>query len=125
MNDDATIEAANAYGEKYVIVITEPKSDFRFMKMNDIKDYGDLAVKLMKDSSPLMSVSPSTRLKINGKTAVRYEMKGTVDGIKVVYWLTAVEGNQHFHQVLTWTLASQEYKNKDALEKVTNSFREK
>ena len=61
---------------------------------------------------------------VDGNEAVQYEIQGTVDKIKVAYLHVTVEGKDHFHQVLAWTLLSMLEKNRPMLESVIDSFQE-
>jgi hypothetical protein len=60
---------------------------------------------------------------LNGSPAVQYEIRGTVNGLPVVYLHTTVKGRDSYYQVVGWTTESSYRDNKETLERVVNSFR--
>lgn len=123
LNAQATIGGSNALSEMYVAVITESKGDYA-------KDFGlreytrlirDQMMKVVKEST---ATEPSATT-INGHPAMQYELRGTVERVSIAYLMTIVETPKDFHQVVTWTLPSRFDKNKETLQQVTASFKEK
>ena len=121
LNDQADIKAAFPSEELYIIVITEPKTDFSSeMTLDEF-------TKITRDSmlSNLGSsegTSPSL-ISVNGNSGEQYELQGSVKNVKLAYVVTTVETPAHYHQVITWTLGSRLDKNRATLQKVTASFR--
>lgn len=121
LNDKADLQVANQALEQYLIVLTESKAD---LVDTDLQAYSDLVRDGIAGAVTDATISDPRRLTINGMPAIQYEVSGTVDKLRVVYWLTAVEGRDHFHQVLGWTLGSQAEKNRDIILGVVESFQE-
>ncbi len=121
LHDDAELQAANLRQEQYVIVLTENKADF---VDTDLASYADVVLDSFLENVETEDRPTGRSVSINGAKALQYEIRGTVDNIKVVYWLTAVEGSQNYYQVLTWTLASKAEQNAPILQEVAQSFRE-
>lgn len=121
LNDLAEIQVANLLQEQYMIVLTENKSDFEDVDLAQYAD-GTLGVALESietDDNP----SPKS-VTVNGKPAIQYELHGTVDNLKAVYWFTSVEGTDNYYQIVAWTLASKAEKNAPVFEEVVQSFQE-
>jgi hypothetical protein len=121
LNDKADLQVANPALEEYLIVLTESKADF---VDTDLEIYAGLIRDGIVGAVSDASVSEARRLTINGMPAIQYEVSGSVDNLKVVYWLTAVEGRDHFHQVLGWTLGSKAEANREVILSVVESFQE-
>jgi hypothetical protein len=126
-NADASIQYANLFAERYVMVISESKSDLNGLldtsSSNAISAYNELvqdglaaALTIKRDSQ--------TEATINGMPGFRCKLSGDVDGVDIVYWVSVVEGKNDFHQVHVWTTAALETKNKPILFNVANSFKE-
>ena len=122
LNDEASLQAAYAAKELYVIVMTEAKEDFD--KMTASK-YSELTRKPIVEALSSAKEEKVGNVKIAGQSAVQYKIQGTIDNIKVVYLHTTVEGSKHFHYILAWTLRSKYEKNKDVLQQVIKSFKER
>lgn len=121
LHDDAEIQVANPREEQYMIVLTENKDDF---VDTDLQDYAEITLESLAMSAGVDELPEPQSLTINGLPAIQYEISGTVDNMKVVYWLTDVEGTENYYQVLTWTLASQAEDNRAILQKAVESFEE-
>jgi len=63
-------------------------------------------------------------LDIGGNRAVRYRLTGTMDGLNIVYWHVTLETEDHYHQILLWSLKSKFSKNKADFDSVIQSFEE-
>ena len=120
LHDDAELQVANPVLEQYMIVLTENKADF---VDTDLEDYTEIVLESVVATAGGEEPEP-TSLTINGRPAVQYEVHGTVDNMKVVYWLTTVEGTENYYQVLGWTLDSKAEENRPVLQEVVQSFQE-
>jgi len=63
-------------------------------------------------------------LDIGGNPALRYRLTGSVDGLNIVYWHITIETENHYHQMLMWSLKSKFAQNQDDFESVLQSFAE-
>ncbi|MEQ1906644.1 MAG: hypothetical protein ABL888_20835 [Pirellulaceae bacterium] len=121
-NPEATIIAGNKFSENYVVVITEPKDQSDNMTLDG---YANLIVNNMKSSLAYFSPGNMTNTTINGMPAIDIQIGSMVESVQIVYFISFVEGKEHFHQVVTWTLPQRHRKNQPLLDKVRKSFREK
>jgi len=124
LHDEAELQVANPQQECYVVVLSEPKSDFQ----SDLTyhKHSDLTRQMIMESLKNGKETAGPKeIEINGLKAVQYEIRGVVDNLEVVYLHTTIDGKTRFHQVLAWTLPSKLTANRPVLESVINSFREK
>ncbi len=103
----------------YMLLISEPKEDFK-----DIKAYSKIVTTQMSQSLEEAQVSESTEVKVNGQEALRFQIRGIVDGMRVVYVLTVLETQSRFNQVLGWTSNSKLADNKQRLESLPKGVKE-
>ncbi|MEM8530066.1 MAG: hypothetical protein AAGF95_04440 [Chloroflexota bacterium] len=123
LNDEAELQAASPLFEQYIIVLTESKTDFEGFDIN-LQSYAEIVRDNFLDSLGEVSVTDEQSLTINGRDAIQYELRGTVDGLDVVYWMTCVEGNDNYYQILSWTLLEYVDISAPALQEVVESFQE-
>lgn len=123
LTEVASVEYGNPYREQYAVVITEPKADFA--DDVDLFAYNDLV--LEQNYRPVLanlSVKLLGEVEVNGMKGIKYELRGEIDNVKIVYLHTALEGADHFHQVLFWTLPTQWRANRKTFETALAKFSE-
>lgn len=120
--DEAEIKASQRSGELYVIVLTESKEDFA--EDVTLEKFTELTSEAMKANVVTPETTEPVPLSIHGNRAMQYELRGTVDSMKVAYINTTVETSAHYHQVIAWTLRSRFDKNQAALRAVVQTFKE-
>lgn len=121
LHEEATIQASDILNEMYVLVFSENKDDFEGMTVDK---YSELTRSPILEAIKSPQLSSPLKLTVNGYPALQYEIRGSVDNVKVVYLHVAVEGPDHFHQILTWTMPSLFEKNRSHMESVIASFKE-
>jgi hypothetical protein len=121
LHEEAELRVSNMREEKYVIVLNEEKDAFD----DDItlKDYRDLIIGGMEASIENSELSETIETQVNGNKAMLDEIEGSVNKIKVIYWIYSIETEDSFVQIIGWTLQKDAEKNKDAVLKVMNSFK--
>ncbi|MCP4402541.1 MAG: hypothetical protein GY801_35200 [bacterium] len=123
LNDDADIQIANEGKEGYLVVISEPKVDFETFV--DYKKHSALTRSFVEEFVlNYREVSGPTEIRISLMKGVQYEITGSVDGIRIKYLHTTVEGKKYFHQIIAWSLVSEYDSNKAAFDKILESFYE-
>jgi hypothetical protein len=125
LNPNAVLEVGNQFKDVYLIVITDAKIDFG--EVPTLTDYAQELIgnKYCPCDNPVVISGPD-ELVIDDRKAIQYEYHGTMKNtnIRIHYLDTAVDGRQHFHRILTWTLESRFPQHRPQMERVTNSFRE-
>ena len=123
LNAEANLQVADLRAEEYLIVISEPKSDFPGNWT--FRNHADVTRQLLLDNlGTAASVSSPSQLTINGRQAVQYEIRAEIQGLQVVYLHTTVDGANTYHQLLAWTLANRYPNNQSVLQTAIGSFQE-
>jgi len=104
LNDVADLEIGNMFREAYCTVLTEPKSDFA--DDIDLMRFSEVTREIMVESLKDSKEEGPEQLTLSGQPAVRYVINGTMDSVKVRYWHVSIESEEHFHQVILWSLPS-------------------
>ena len=114
------IYAAQPEQQLYATVLSEDETG---ISQFGLEDNSAQYRELIKDE--LDNFEGETRTSVNridGRPALQYEIRGTVDDQSVVYLHTTVEGTNDYYQVVGWTSADRYRENKNVLEKVVESF---
>lgn len=122
LQSTANIKAGNPLQEMYLLVMTQPKTDFAADVTLD--QFTELTLKSMRKNVDSADSTPPITIRINGNLARQYQVQGIVNSLKIAYLVTTVETREHYHKIVTWTLRSRIDKNQPILEGVTNSFRD-
>jgi hypothetical protein len=115
---DASLKMGNKFAEQYLLLLTDPKSDFR----GSLESFSELTAKRMLSKLTDSSASPPTPLTINGFRAMRVRLEGSTANVHVVYLRTCIETPDGFHQILQWTLPSREKTAFPIFEEVASTF---
>ena len=120
LNEEADLQMGNLRDEAYVVILSEHKADF-----NDVtlQGHSDLTRSLIKEALTNYQESEAQHSTTIGKyPVIRYQIEGNIEKINVVYWHATVETEEHFHQMLLWSLKSKFNDNKADFASVIRSF---
>ena len=117
----ASLQAGDPESEAYGMVIQDPR---QVLKDYSLEKFADTQMQELVDDLGLASVAGPEKVQVDGKEALRYQVKGLFDSVEVVYLYTFVETQDRFLKVVTWSLASSFDDNKPVLEQVSTSIRE-
>ncbi|BAU41931.1 hypothetical protein O77CONTIG1_01749 [Leptolyngbya sp. O-77] len=122
LNDRAQLEASNRAAQMYLIVLTQPKAEFRGMQRETYAEItrGYLTRRLEKSEVS----GPTNVSQVGGNPAVQYQVRGSLNNIDVLYLHTVVETPTRFAQILAWTPPADFEKNQPTLQQVIQSFQE-
>lgn len=121
LNAQADLQASNRGAEAYALVIPDSKQEFVNQKLEDFATTAkDNFLKGVQNAN----VTGPKPLTLNGKPAIRYEVQGTAENVRVVYLMTLMETESRFLQVIAWSVPDRLNENRPILEKVTASIRE-
>ena len=104
------------------MVISEPKSDFP--EDFELDEFADVASSGIIDSVTEAEHSELEPLVVKGCEGFQHELNGTIDGIRISYLNSFLEGREHFHQILAWTLEERKERVLPVLKEASLSFRE-
>ena len=122
LTEFAGIEYVGLQREQYLIVTSESKVNFA--NSTDVFTYNDMLEQNFRNSVANLQVKYLGEVEINGMRGLKYEMRGEINNIKIAYLQVALEGEEHFHQVLFWTVPTRWSANLRLFEKALVSFTE-
>ena len=124
-NMEASLQYGNMLGEKYAMVLSEPKSELYQVVGDDfsLDDFTALVSEGMEEQN--FQIGSKQNITVDGLPGRRVRMTTSMEGLSIVYMVTLLEGKVNFHQVHAWTLTSREKKNMPVLIKVSDTFKEK
>jgi hypothetical protein len=118
-NDLAAIQVGDLREAQFVLVISASAKDF-----DDFAAFTDACVEEARTLIGESDVGEAHRLTIGGLGAVQHEVNGKVNGLKLTYWFTMVEGKRGYYEVVGWTLPSKRSEAEPMILQVIDSFRE-
>ena len=123
LNDEADLQMGNLSKQAYCIIMSESKIDYE--NNFSLDEYSELTSSFILEAIANPSLSEAEYMSLNGKPAIKYELAGSIDGIRVRYWHVSIDTESHFHQVILWSLPSKFEGNRADYEAVLNSFNNK
>ena len=120
LNDEADLQMGNLSQEAYCIVMSESKIDYD--NSFTLEKYSELTSGFILEALANPTLSEAENMILNGQPAVKYELIGSINGIRVRYWHVSINTESHFHQVILWSLPSKFERNRADYEAVLNSF---
>jgi hypothetical protein len=121
LNDVADLQMGNSFKEAYTIIISENRMNFDDISM---EDHSDITRSMIKQNMKNYQESNPETIETGGYRALRYRLSGSVNGVNIVYWHVTLETENHYHQMLLWSLKSKFSKNEAAFDSVIQSFEE-
>lgn len=118
-NELASLQVGNLPMSQFVLVVTASSVDFE-----DFQSFADAIVDEARTLVDDSEIGDARKLTIGGLNATQHEVNGKVNGIKLTYWFTAVEGKRGYYEVVGWTLPSRKTDNEATIQQVIDSFRE-
>lgn len=119
LHEEADLSIGNLFAEKYLIVLTEPKSDFD--ADYTLEDYSAWVEESFAGGDALPVLANS--IDIGGYEANQFTYAEDVDDNDVTYLVTTIETEEHYHQVIAWTLTEDFRELEQELLDVTTSFK--
>jgi len=121
LNGVADLQMGNSFKEAYTIIISENKMNFDDISM---EDHSDITRSMIKQGMKNYHESNPEIIDFGGYRALRYRLSGSVNGVNIVYWHVTLETENHYHQMLLWSLKSKFSKNEADFDSVIQSFEE-
>ncbi len=121
--EDATLRIGNLFSGEFLIIIPELKADFE--NGTELLDFAEMASDQVITVVEEAKASEFVALTIQGQSAYEQEVTGTIEGSDLVYLNTYIEGEDHFYQVMAWTLRERRDSALPRLRSATASFAEK
>lgn len=121
LNSSADLQISDRSNQFYLIVMTEPVSDLHNM---DLNLYSDLTFQEIKKTIQDAKAIGPIPIPISGTIAIEWQLIGSLDYLNVIYWHYSFKINDHFYQILTWTVPSRASQYENILAKIISSFHE-
>ncbi len=123
LNDEAQISLMNERKELYLMCISESLLDFDDSATVD--DYFALVKESMSGSIENAVWTEPAAETLNGASAISVELSGTINKVKITYFITLYKTESSFTQVIGWTIFSKTDANRAIITEVAKSFRER
>ena len=119
LNDQADLQMGNLFKEAYTIIISENKMDFNDISM---EEHSNLTRSMLQRGLKDYQQSSPELLDMGDIQGLRYQLTGSMDGINLVYWHVTLETENHYHQMILWSLKSKFSDNVPDFDSVVHSF---
>lgn len=119
LNDSADLEFGSDLAQGYGIIMTESKEDF--VNMN-LQKYSAITREPIREGITMPKETGPVAVNSEDYKGIRYELAGVIDGLNVIYWHVSLETDNHFHQILLWSIKSRFESNKEDFQTIINSF---
>lgn len=120
LNEQADLQVGHETADCYLMVFTESRADLD--PGFTLAEYSAVTREGLTGGDEVAETSPHG-FRIDGRAALQVEIRFE-DEPEVVYLHTVVEGEDHFHQLMAWTVATGFERNRAAIDAVIESFRE-
>lgn len=121
LNEEADFQVGNPFSEAYMIVLSEPISDFP--EGFALEDFVALITENIGDSLVGSLAGAPKDSSIGGFKCQHVLVSGKADDVDVKFWFHGVQTDDHFHQILQWSLANRFEKNRKDFEMSAGSFK--
>jgi hypothetical protein len=120
IKEDAVIVANDSGQNQFVMILKDGKQDYT----GNLADYARDATDRMLKKLTSLQTGLRGSTSVPGRPAIQEVVSGEINHLRISYFITYVEGETRFYQVICWSLESKETAARPLFEKITNSFRE-
>ncbi len=122
METSATLQIGNLFDEEYLIVISDVKGELG--EDFGLQDFAEIASEQTADAVEDGESGDLVEMEFGGLPGYRREVRGTIEGNDISYFLGNVEGKERFYQIMAWTLTDRKAKVFPRLEPAAATFTE-
>lgn len=126
LNQEAILQYQNEFKSIYMIVLEDKKKDMQILlaeyktNLNFDSDFDKYADYMIENRG----FAGLSNQKINGLNAKILKITRMVNGTQAYFNIALFEGKNHYYQIITWSAAGKEAKNRGDMELIVNSFTE-
>lgn len=113
------LNIGNTARRQFVIVLTVDKRNF-----TGFGEFVRVVRNSARDNLKKLRVKNKRKLTVNDMPAVRWHLAGNSQGMRFVYWDTAVRGQKAFYEVIGFTTPSHAGRAGPVIKRVIDSFKE-
>ena len=137
LNPDASLQYANSTNDFLVMVIADSKEEFQnTLEINEMQSefpnnldgitlyLQQLHYNIEAAGGKILHMSKIEKLKINELNAREYSIEAEIEGEKLYYLYTIVEGDLHYYQIMAWTYLDFKEKYRNTFTQMNHSFKE-
>ncbi len=121
LNPAATVRRGDQRRNRYAVVLSDAK--ILVPQFTTLAAFGKRVEDLMRKGLPDYQASLPQSLTIAGRPALQRVVRGNVNGVRLVYLMTLVDGPTHYHRILLWSLATDWERARPLFERVARTFR--
>ena len=122
LNPDAEIQVGDLRNKIFLVVVSDPKATVGPLSLEAHSKLSRHA--LLSRLTRRRAIAGPIEIEIGGRPALQFEFEGRIEGVKVAYFHTTIDGETAFHQIVAWTKPSKRKRNWPAIDAVIQSFRE-
>ena len=122
LNRNAAIQVGDVRNKIFLVVVSDPKENLGPLSLAEHSKLSRNA--LLGRLNRRRPIAGPIEIEIGGRPAVQFEFEGQIEGVKVAYFHTTIDGETAFHQIVAWTKPANRKKNWPAINAVIRSFRE-
>jgi hypothetical protein len=119
LNAGADLQMGNSYKEAYVIIISDNKMDLDDLSL---EEHSDRTRPFIKEGLKNCRESGPEYMNNGSFPILRYRLTGSFKGVNVIYWHVTLETEEHYHQIVLWSLKSKFSQNEADFNAVIQSF---
>lgn len=123
LNAYAELSASNSDGDRYLMVLSEPKPDGGKEASPSLTDYRSLWMKEYAASLSGMKAEKEAAVRLNGREARFDEFSGSMDGTVLRYEAVFLDGGSRFYQLLFWSSEDRFAEAREDFYAIARSFR--
>ena len=120
LSKEAVLGTKDPLGTEYVVVFEDSKEDYTGTLVDYAKDCGNR----MRDRLKSPEVEVPAPITINDRSAVRQNIRGEINHLRIAYVITYFEDQNKFYRVFCWSTESKAAAVKNDFEKIARSFQE-
>jgi hypothetical protein len=113
------LELVNEAGGTTLLIISEDQKHF-----DSLQAYGELVREMMTGRLKDPQADDGEKLELNGHPALRYEITGISNGLRMAFQVTIIQTETRFTQVVGSSIRSQFADHKQEFEKVGKTLKE-
>ncbi len=121
LNEEADLQMGLPLVEAYALIFTEHKMDFD--DSMTLEEHSQLTRESILQALRNPDASEGEKMDVNGIPGLSFRITGSIDRTKIIYWHVTLETEDHYHQLLLWSLPSKFKKLQKTYEEVIQSFR--
>ena len=124
LNTEASLQYQNTFRELYAIVLDEQKTDFPNPEEINLENFYSIVRGNLEGTLKNPTFSAARDTTINGLKAKLFSLSDNTEGVDIYYQFAYLESDNHFYQILIWTLENRKDQYIKDMDRIIASFKE-